>query len=67
MNKEEPAYVSNWEINTQALKELASETNMKTYILSAAEIRNAMDIGLNCIKEFDQPDSYRHIYLYSIL
>ena len=67
VNKEEPAYVSNWEINTQALKELASETNMKTYILSAAEIRNAMDIGLNCIKEFDQPDSYRHIYLYSIL
>lgn len=67
VNKEEPAYVSNWEINTQALKELTSETNMKTYILSAAEIRNATDIGLNCIKEFDQPDSYRHIYLYSIL
>ncbi len=40
---------------------------MKTYILSAAEIRNAMDIGLNCIKEFDKPDSYWHIYLYSIL
>ena len=67
VNKKEPAYISNWEIDTQALKELTSQTNVKTYILSAVEIRNASDIGLDCIQEFDQPDSYRHIYLYNIL
>ena len=59
--------ISDWEIDTQALKELTSQTNVKTYILSAVEIRNASDIGLDCIQEFDQPDSYRHIYLYNIL
>ena len=67
VNKKEPAYISDWEIDTQALKELTSQTNVKTYILSAVEIRNASDIGLDCIQEFDQPDSYRHIYLYNIL
>ncbi len=67
VNKKEPAYISDWGIDTQALKELTSQTNVKTYILSAVEIRNASDIGLDCIQEFDQPDSYRHIYLYNIL
>ena len=62
IRKTDDLSVTNWEINTDALKELSCD-----YIFSAVEIKNAAQIGLTLTEEFEQPDSYRHIYLYHIM
>lgn len=56
-------YFQNYSLDVKALKDMGGR-----YLLSAAYIQNAEEIGLKLLREtpFDTPDSYYNIYLYEV-